>query len=465
MYWFNQYSKNSYFELRNTVATVIAIGLLNMCTALQALPLPSQSASATKSLYSLEELTKYTNQFIIDKNFAAAMALLNQHTNTYNNQPVYDRLLAKVAWQQTDYLRASFALERIVARNPAAAEPRLKLAIAYFKLGEYRLALPLLEMLSNSQAPTETQQVIENYLQASRQYTKQDNTHWWARVNTALGYSNNANSATNDPEFLGFTLATENQRQASPYWRLGASGGVHMPTTDNQALQALLQAENNQYSKAEFVDRLIANVRLAYAWRFTDKTINLSVQHSHNRLDGDYSYRATGGGLQFKQTINQSLALLLAVQYTQIHFAAEQANRNTGQTTYSLTTMLSDVISSNDQFLFGFSAGQYNHIDEGSELFERDFHSLRMDYSLPISRQWLAHAQLLTTRTQYKALFFGQNRVQTTRSANLRLQHRQLFGSQWNILFDTQYIDEDSSIDLFAYRGWQAQIGLQRHFN
>jgi hypothetical protein len=179
-----------------------------------------------------------------------AFDLLSPLEASRAGDPDFDAALGIAANEVGQFSRAIFALERVVAAQPANARARAELARALFAVRDTHNARKLLQEVKQENVPEGVTQTIDEFLQAIDKVDDQGRSSLKVYAETAFGYDSNVNSGPAQNSFavpgLGnavFNLLPAGQKKAASYFQLAA--GVSGRTAINPRLSFIGSASAN----------------------------------------------------------------------------------------------------------------------------------------------------------------------------------------------------------------------------
>jgi outer membrane protein len=197
---------------------LIAIACLAAC---------SQAALADELLVKARELLETKQVQQAEQAYALLIAEQSQRAGDVD----YDFLLGVAALDSGKPNEAVFALERVLTANPANGPARLKLAQAYFMLGEPTASRLEFETVKLQQPPDQVNKVIQQYLDLINQRASTQTTSLRGFVESFIGYDSNVNIATSASQvalpFFGGAIGniSPDFRQRSDHF-VGVAAGI-----------------------------------------------------------------------------------------------------------------------------------------------------------------------------------------------------------------------------------------------
>ncbi len=157
-----------------------------------------------------------------------AYALLEPQETARAGDPDFDTVFGIAANEIGEYSRAIFALERVLAVQPANARARAELGRALFAVGDNKAARTVLEQTKDQGIPLKASQSIDQFLQAIDRVEADGRSSWRGHVETSIGRDSNVNSGPSDPNVAVpafgavFQLNAAGVKTAATFATLGA---------------------------------------------------------------------------------------------------------------------------------------------------------------------------------------------------------------------------------------------------
>jgi outer membrane protein len=127
----------------------------------------------------------------------AAYALLEPSESERAGEVDYDFLLGLAALEVGENTRAVFALERVLALDPAHIRARAEIARAYLALGEVATARQEFENVRRQGVPADVSLTLERYIALANRLDSGDKASLNGYVEAQVGYDSNVNAGPN----------------------------------------------------------------------------------------------------------------------------------------------------------------------------------------------------------------------------------------------------------------------------
>lgn len=446
----------------------ICLILVCSLTAMQAVAQAKSDGSALGQ--TLEQAEQLLNQGLATQ----AYALLQQSELEFAGSMAFDYLLGMAALDTAQPSEAVFALQRVLRQDPGYAAARMELARAYYDLGEYEQAKLEFERLQHEQPPAKVAAVIEQYLLAISQRQSRYKTVTAGFVEIEGGWNSNANAATELNNFLGFQLDEASQDTASAYYGAAVGGRVNIPLAVRWQLQPAINVRHRQYPAAGQVDTDEVTASLALAYQLGKLTTQISANGGYLALAGQRNHYSATGDLGLRYQLSDQLQF--------------SSNLRAGSKRYAEALAVKDVdllylsVGGERQFLdkgqsrlgltlfAGYETG-LNENSEGQETATRVITGLQGLFGRQLTATSRFYFLLAGFRSQYEDPYFVAasggplDRVDLQYRAALSVISTQLpVLKNWSLRPQLQYVYNQSDIELFEYRSFEAGISLRKHF-
>jgi hypothetical protein len=289
-------------------------------------PVQTAQTPAPATVVTLAEVLGQAEALIATRRAREAQALLQRHEVEGRGDPRFDYLLGVASIDAGDAAAAIAPLERVVGAAPGNLAARLELGRALYETKALERARAVFAHMAQENLPPATRKAVSEYLAA----IAQDLTAAARKAAHSLvlfgdlgaGYDSNANVATSESQFLGFTLNSQYVETKSSFAEVGAGVIRKDAVTPEIRVTAVLRAARRTNFEARFIDQTIAlgGVEVERARGATTASIGVNglfgwlVQTPHRLLysvDGELAHRteanytlsasASAGVLDFRQ--------------------------------------------------------------------------------------------------------------------------------------------------------------------
>ncbi|HWA39256.1 MAG TPA: TonB-dependent receptor [Burkholderiales bacterium] len=276
-------------------------------------------------------------QLVDAKQFKEAFALLEPLEQTRAGEPDYDYLLGIAAIDSGQLTRGVFALERVLAVNPAHPQARAEIARAYFLMGENRLARSEFQSVKNARPPAEVDSAVDRFLSALDARDRSRHTGVTGYVELGLGHDTNVNAATGSasfaiPVFGGavFALAPGTNQQDDEYWTLGAGLSGRLGVTDSIGIVGSASFEQKRNFDYEQFDTGSLSVSGGLSYRQGASEWIAALQAQRFDVENNRFRDAQGGVVQYFNNFTPNDRLSAYMQVTNLRYPGQtprDANR------------------------------------------------------------------------------------------------------------------------------------------
>lgn len=263
-----------------------------------------------------------------------ALAILEPLEAGRAGDPAYDYLLGLARLDSGDAERAVFALERVLAVQPANAQARAEIGRAYLQLGERDAGVQELESARKMDIPDEARKTIGNYLNAFGAGP----TRLGGYLEASIGHDSNVNSGISSSTVaipalgnLVFQISPDGLERRTAFGSL--AGGINFahPLAMHWSVVGganLSQRFNSNYEQFD-VRTVDGNVGIRYAPGKDAFTLGLQFQ----AFDVDYQRNRDVAGLvgQWQRQLDSQTQVTVFGQYAKLHYPTQSlrdANRS-----------------------------------------------------------------------------------------------------------------------------------------
>lgn len=226
--------------------------------------------------------------------------------------PDFDTVLGIAANETGQFTRAVFALERVLAVQPANSRARAELGRALYSVGDTAASRKLLMETKQDNIPPEAAATIDQFLQAIDKTEEAARSSVRAYVEATAGYDTNINSGPGNPNVavpafggLIFTLNNTGVKIADNFGALGAGVSGRYVVDPRWSLIGNLSASlrGNQRNDVFDTQQVDANAGATYRYDKNEFSgvaqvgtydINGSRARDQRGLVGEWTYRVDG---------------------------------------------------------------------------------------------------------------------------------------------------------------------------
>jgi tetratricopeptide (TPR) repeat protein len=408
-----------------------------------------------------EKVLEEAKALLRKNNAQDAYDLLSRHEEDWAGGDAYDYLLGVAALDSKNSGEAIFSLQRLVVRRPAFSGARLELARAYYDAGDNELARIEFERLLDEDPPENVRKTVDSYMEAinTKARTYIASTQYY--IDFGAGYDSNAPAATDDNQFLTFTLGSNNLEQSSAFGQvtLGALWNKPMSAKSQFMVSANIMHRSNP--SAHFVDPSSATLGASWSRKSGAHMTNLGVTATASYLDRESNKQdyAVNGSYLYK--MNDSWRFNSFVRYGALRFEDQLEIQDVDQLMVGL-----GLEQFSDNSLFNVTVlSTSDEVQETGSKFGND------GYGLQLSNTWYFDdgsrnfVNLSGSRTDYDEPFFGLEREDDIYSFTVGRSWAGFPSKDWTLTAQINYSEKDSSVDLYDYNRWEVGVFLRRIFN
>ena len=265
----------------------------------------------------------------------AAYNLLIAVEAEHAGDPEFDYLLGIAALDAGHATQAIFALERVLAVNPAHAQARAEIARAYFAVGETVTSKREFEAVRSQEVPPAVAATIDRFLDAINRLADTDRTRIAGYIEATIGRDSNVNSGPGISQvaipLFGGVITTLNAsgRQASD--RFGSmTGGASLrhPLTKDLALLDALSVNKRINATQDTFDTGYIDGNVGLGLTRGDDVFTAALQGNNFYIDNN-PYRDAYGILgQWQRNLNARNQVSAFGQYTQLRYSDRPGIQN-----------------------------------------------------------------------------------------------------------------------------------------
>jgi tetratricopeptide (TPR) repeat protein len=404
------------------------------------------------------------------KDAAGAYKLLLPLEPQRAGDPEYDYLLGIAALDAGDPERAVFALERVLALQPDNLLARAEIARAYFEIGERDTAKREFEAVRSRGVPGEVRETIDRFLSAIEAARKR---RFNAYVEFAVGHDSNVNSATSQSQvavpFFGgaiVQLAPGSTRIKDDFWSLSAGLSFTNEITADWSLVGSASYYGKYNGDESRFDTGALDGAIGMRWSRASNAVTGALQVQQYNVDGDSFRESAGGVVQWQHNLSQASQVSLYAQladltYPDLSQSIRDARRTIvgGATAHAFAGETAPVVFAS---VYG---------GEEKEDAQNVPHLGHKPVGVRVGAQWrlapgvhlLANASAEQRRYGGIDPLFLVEREDTQFDATVVLNYT-IRATKWSVRPQLSFTDNDSNIEIYAFRRTVAQLGLRRDF-
>ena len=424
------------------------------------------AVAASAGVVLADALTDQARRLLEQRQARQAYELLLPQESARAGDPEFDYLLGIAATDAGQPERAVFALERVLAVQPANHLARAEIARAYLALGEREAARRELETVRRQPVPAEAKQSIERLLSA---IAVPETTRISGYIELGLGYDSNVNSATADSQIalpgLGIigTLDPAFTRQSDSFTSL--AGGVsashkfspRWAMTGGLAAAAKLNHDHSQF------DTLSLDANLGGRYSFGDEALLLGAQLQNFELDSE-RYRETRGLIaQWQHSYDDRSQATLYAQLSDLEYPTQRIRDAVRQV---LGVAYARAFSGRYTPVLFVSAygGREREEADGVPHLGHKLVGARVGGQGRLAARWTLFGNLALEQRRYGGAepLFSATRKDT--QADLSAGVSYAIGSRTTLVTQLSYTDNDSNIPINDFARGVASAALRVNF-
>jgi hypothetical protein len=274
-----------------------------------------------------DALTDRAKRLLEQRQARQAYELLLPQEAARAGDPEFDYLLGIAAIDAGEPERGVFALERVLALQPANHVARAEIARAYLALGERDAARREFETVRRQPVPEGVRATIDRFLSAM---TVEEVTKISGHVELGVGYDSNVNSATADSQIalpgLGIiaTLDPAARRQSDSFTSLaGGLNATHKLSPRWAVVAGVAAAAKLNHDHKEF-STLNLDANLGGRYSVAKEALIVGAQLQNFELD-DERYRETRGVVaQWQHSYDERRQATLYGQFLTLRYPTQE---------------------------------------------------------------------------------------------------------------------------------------------
>lgn len=408
-------------------------------------------------------------QLMERKDAQAAYRLLKPLEQARAGEPAFDYLLGIAALDAGRYTEAIFALERVLAVDPAHVQARAEIGRAYFLIGENEAAQRELQAVRSRGVPPAVAGNIDRFLNAIEQARAGERTRVSAFLEATLGHDSNVNSGIANgqvavPAFGGAVVQLNPGGTKVSDEFLALSGGVNVrhPLRPDLALVAGLALSQRWNSSADQFDTgyVDGNVGLVYA---ADRhTFTAALQGNHFRLDDSRNREVLGGVGQWQYMIDRRTQVSAYLQATRVDYPGQEirnVDRRVGGAGIAHAYGPDGPVA-----YAGLYFGEEKERAANAAHIGNDLWGLRIGGQVALKPAWTMFASVAYEHRDHNGedAFFQTTRKDKQTTVNVGAHWTP--ARNWRVTPQVSWTSSDSNIVLYDYRRELYSVTVRRDF-
>lgn len=432
--------------------TTVAL-LLSLMAPLGAM---AQATVELRSAAELRDVLDNAESLLAAGDAAQALSLLQPLRAAHTGDALFDYLYGVAALDAGYISEAIMSLERAAAAAPDFSGARMELARAYFEAGETGDARPLFMALLAEDPPPRVRVVIEQYVDAIDAGPAAPPSRFSPYAELAVGYDDNANGATDDQQFLGFTLAPENLATDTAFFEGGAGFNWIAPRSASFAWHLGAHVAYRDNPDAPFVNTGILGGVGGMLWQSGANFGHFNIDAYAASRDGESNESYTGGNLLLGRHLGERWDLSLAVRSGALRYDETIEVLDVNRTLY--TVGLAYRIQSRGRLFLELVGGGDSERQSGSP-YGNSKTGARLGIDTAVGGTTYLFASVGSLTSDFDGLFFGSSREDTQLTSVLQLEFRDVMVDGLSIVPRVRYVDNDSDVSLYDWD--RTEFGLQ----
>jgi len=396
--------------------------------------------------------------------FQAVNILLPQELE-YAGNPEFDFLLGTALRNNKQSSIAVQVLQRAIDTQPNFNAARFQLACALYEVGDYERAKFHFELLQQLEPSNPWQTSISRYLQAISIAGRAYQPYLSSYVSLGAGYDSNANAATSDSSFLGFTLATDTVEVDSSFALLAGGGFLSYPLDPYWKLTTSANISTRSNTHAHFVDANRADLSINID-RITDfGRVYSRLTGFYTQLDSQFNHRRGIFDLGTDYNLSSQIVINLnaQLQNKRFHKSLEVRDANSIGMTLGLIYRYANDF---DQTAINLGAFQ-DDADLTTSPYSNQQYQVQLFSRHSISNRSFWQIQALAIQVDYNDdnSFFGEQREDERYMLSASYHLLEFTSPKWQLSVQLDLIDNRSNIAIYAYDKTQIGFNLKRTFD
>lgn len=359
---------------------------------------------------------------------------------------------------------AVFILERVVATAPEYFGGRMELARAYYDAGERQRARVQFEYLLAAKPPVAARSVIQNYLYAIQRESEREKSRLVHKVELGIGADTNVNGATSATSFLGFDL-TENSRQnGSMFFNLAGNSRYTKALSPRSELAADARLSYRHNASAPSLDTTQLKLGTQYTYRENKREFVIGASLLSAAVDNDYSRSNFTVHTSLSKGLSDKLTWFGDMRGGFLRFDEGLKIRDVDHGSIASGLSLQGTGTRRAQIRGLAVLGKESTVQTGSP-YSRVLRGARISSSA-LANAWtrvsLSGGVLEST---FARPFFGQAREDEQLDVTLAFAWQNVPFARWGMQNWWRWVDNQSSVALFDYDGFQVGMSLSRQFD
>lgn len=439
---------------------------------------PDGAIDSSLQMAAKQKIIANANALIKAGKFSEAYRLLEPYQEDYAGDVDYDYLLGIAALDSGKPTEAVFALERVLAVNPAHLQARAEIARAYLATGEITASQQEFETVQQQNPPKEVSATIQKYLDVIATTRSAKATAIQGYIEGGAGYDSNVNSATSSSVFaipaLGGafsdpgSLSASGIEQHDAFGTMAAGFNLRHAVSEQWAVIGGGNLNHRVNESWDIFDTTSWDGSLGANLTQGDNNYSAVLQLQSANIDNNRYRNAQGVTAQWQNNLSNSSQASTYLQYTRLVYPYQEfrdANRYVAGIAYA-TALTGSYTPTIYGSVYG---GKEKEREEDMPYFGHKLYGLRIGGEIKVSARFTV---LASASAEYRKFggtepfiygLFLTDRKETQMDAFLGLSHQ--LGKLWTLNANLNYTHNNSNIVLFEYDRTVFSIGVRRNFN
>lgn len=402
-----------------------------------------------------------------ERQFKAALDLLEPRVGLYAGIPEFDYLLGIAALDAGQPGKAILALERVLLVSPNNLQARAEIARAYLATGETEAARRQFETVSSQQIPADVRRVIDVYLAGIARAESGASTRHLVFAELGLGWDTNVNFGSQSNQWLlsdgtAVTPLPVSRPQSSALLALSIAATGQKPMSGQFSLIYGGTLSIRSTPSAHTLDQTQMDLNAALRHKRNCHESLMQIQYQTLRLDDTTFRNALGLTGQWRCDVNAHTQLGAFVQTFDFGFpnqSVRDARRNTIGLTFS---RLLDHPS--QPIIVGSLYGGQERTRESIGALDHDFKGYRVSLNARLGDGWRGYGMLSYEARSFQAIepIFGV--VREDRQTEIRVGADKSLSRQWTLAPVVSVTRNSSTLAPNDFRRTQATLFARYRF-
>lgn len=428
--------------------------------------------SVTYSSLSLavqDDITKQAETLIRKGEFSSAYQLLEPLESARAGDVDYDYLFGVAGVESGNTSRGAFALERVLAIDPANKDARAEMAKAHFILGEIDASKAEFNNVLKQNPDAQTKKTIDKLLNAIDKI-EGNTTTFAAYLDGGLGWDSNVSSAPGInniavPVFGGALLDLGSSGKEKSDELMSLAAGVSVRHPFSQQLSAFGSAGvNDKKNLSEEFDTRTLDFNAGLQYRYAQSSYSIALQNNHFYLDGDAFRRAYGATVQWLHNIDEQNQAGLFMQYSRLNFV-DNSTRNADRTIFGVNAGHIFKAKFTPVLFASLYGGKEDARNNDFEFLNQDILGLRLGGQLSFNTKWQMFGSLATELRENDIAdpIFLKKRKDKQYDFSLGLNF--VPAPTWLVKSQFSYTKNESNIDLNEFERKIFSVNIRKDFS